>query len=541
MGSATTDPLSTRYGPGGVLEFRILGPLEVVGEHGPVRLGGPKQRATLAILLLNVNRVVSVDRLADDLYSGAAPVTAVTQVQRQISELRKALGAESLIKTRSPGYVIRLQPDQLDLHRFERLTEEAVRGDARLALELLREALDLWRGGPLADLTYEPFARTAIERLEEIRLAALEQRIEAELALARHTEVTPELEQLVAEHPFRERFRGQLMLALYRSGRQTEALDVYRKTREALAEEFGIEPTAALRELERAILAQDRSLDLAEPVPIERGRTVLVLPRDDGRLESVLAISESLAASPDRELIVARLVEDEIQLRTAMAAVSSLRKFLPAGTRTAAFTTREPGGDAVRLATSYNVDLVLIDAPPALADDDHVPDDLAALFEQSPADVAVLAGGEMRDGSGVVVPFAGGDHDWAALELGASLASATGDSLYLVGTRADRPGGRRDASRLLADASLAAQRVVGVEARPLLAEPTEAALLHAVEEAGLVVAGISPRWRREGIGPTRRALVRRALPPVVLVHRGPRPSGLAPRESRTRFTWTLDA
>jgi DNA-binding SARP family transcriptional activator len=203
-----------------VLEFRILGPLEVVGEHGPVRLGGPKQRATLAILLLNVNRVVSVDRLADDLYSGAAPVTAVTQVQRQISELRKALGAESLIETRSPGYVIRLQPDQLDLHRFERLAEEAARGEPRLAVELLREALDLWRGGPLADLAYEPFARTATERLEEIRLAALEQRIEAELALARHAEVIPELEQLVAEHPFRERFRGQLMLALYRSGRQ---------------------------------------------------------------------------------------------------------------------------------------------------------------------------------------------------------------------------------------------------------------------------------------------------------------------------------
>ena len=159
----------------------------------------------------------------------------------------------------------------------------------------------------------------------------------------------------------------------------------------------------------------------------------------------------------------------------------------------------------------------------------------------SPADVAVLGSGKVESGSGVFVPFGGGEHDWAALELGASLASATGDSLFLVGTKADAPGGRRDASRLLADASLAAQRVVGVETRPLLAEPTEDALLHAVDEAGLVVAGISPRWRREGIGSTRRGLVRRALPPVLLVHRGPRPSGLAPRESRTRFTWTLDA
>jgi DNA-binding SARP family transcriptional activator len=540
MGSATTEGLPTRYGPGGVLEFRILGPLEVVGEHGPVRLGGPKQRATLAILLLNVNRVVSVDRLADDLYSGAAPVTAVTQVQRQISELRKALGAESLIETRSPGYVIRLQPDQLDLHRFERLTEEAARGDARLAVELLREALDLSRGGPLADLTYEPFARTAIERLEEIRLAALEQRIEAELALARHAEVTPELEQLVAEHPFRERFRGQLMLALYRSGRQTEALDVYRKTREALAEEFGIEPTAALRELERAILAQDRSLYLAEPVLAEPNRTVLVLPRDDDRLESVLAITESFAAFPGRELIVARLVEDEAQLRPAVAAVSSLRKSLPDGTRTAAFTTLEPGRDAVRLATSYDVDLVLIDAPPGLADDDQVPDDLATLFENSPADVAVLAGGELRHGSGVFVPFAGGDHDWAALELGAWLSSSVGCPLRLVGTRADPRRGQRDASRLLADASLAVQQVVGVDAEPLLVDPTAEALVAAIEDATFVAVGISPRWRQEGIGDTRRALIRRALPPTLLVHRGPRPSGLAPGEHRTRFTWSIE-
>jgi DNA-binding SARP family transcriptional activator len=540
MGSATTEGLPTRYGPGGVLEFRILGPLEVVGEHGPLRLGGPRQRATLAILLLNANRVVSVDRLADDLYSGAAPVTAVTQVQRQISELRKALGAESLIETRSPGYVIRLQPDQLDLHSFERLTEEAARSDSRLAVERLREALDLWRGGPLADLAYEPFARTATERLEEIRLAALEQRIEAELALARHAEVTPELEQLVAEHPFRERFRGQLMLALYRSGRQTEALEVYRKTREALTEEFGIEPTAALRELERAILAQDRSLDLAEPVFVEPNRTVLILPRDDDRLESVLAISESFAAFPGRELIVARLVEDEAQLRPAVAAVSSLRKSLPDGTRTAAFTTLEPGRDAVRLASSYDVDLVLIDASPGLDDDDHVSDDLATLFEHSPADVAVLAGGEMRHGSGVFVPFAGGDHDWAALELGAWLSSRVGGPLRLVGTRADPRRGQRDASRLLADASLAVQRVVGVDAEPLLVDPTAEALLEAVEDATFVAVGISPRWRQEGIGDTRRALIRRALPPTLLVHRGPRPSGLAPGEHRTRFTWSIE-
>src|SRR5262249_3225090 len=226
---------------------------------GPLGLGGPKQRATLAILLLNANRVVSVDRLADDLYSGAAPVTAVTQVQRQISELRKALPDGAIIETRSPGYVIRLEPGQLDLDRFERLADDAGREEPRLAAELLGKALELWRGEPLADLAYESFAQPAIERLEEIRLAALQQRIDAELALGQQEKVIAELEQLVAENPLHERFHAQLMLALYRSGRQADALEVYRRTRERLAVEVGIVPTAALREPVRAIIAQEPS------------------------------------------------------------------------------------------------------------------------------------------------------------------------------------------------------------------------------------------------------------------------------------------
>jgi DNA-binding SARP family transcriptional activator len=166
-----------------VLDFRILGPLEVVADDGPVRLAGARQRATLASLLLNANRVVSVDRLADDLYAGAPPVTAVTQVQRQISELRKALGDESAIETRAPGYRIRLAPEQLDLNRFERLTGDALRargrGDAVLAAALLGDALALWRGQPLADVGAEPFAQAAARRLAELRLAALEQRLDS--------------------------------------------------------------------------------------------------------------------------------------------------------------------------------------------------------------------------------------------------------------------------------------------------------------------------------------------------------------------------
>ena len=541
MGLAATEPLSSRYRPREVLEFRILGPLEVIGEHGPLRLGGPKQRATLAILLLNANRVVSVDRLADDLYSGAAPVTAVTQVQRQVSELRKALGGASTIDTQSPGYGIRLAPGQLDLHRFELLTEEASRArsraEAQLAADLLREALDLWRGEALADLAYEPFARSAIERLEEIRLAALEQRIEAELALGRHAEVTAELEQLVAEHPLRERPRGHLMLALYRSGRQAEALAVYREAREKLVREFGLEPSAGLRELERAILAQDPALDPLDLSPVPE-RAVLLVPSAEDRLNRLLAIAEPLAALPGRELIIARLVENEGALGPAIEALSARRGTLAVGTRTAAFTTLEAGRDAVRLAAAYDVDLVLVDAPAGM-DGVGVPADLADLLEGSPADVAVLAGGESEGGSGVFVPFGGSDHDWAALELGAWLSLTSGAPLRVVGTKADPQRGQRDASRLLADASLAVQRVVGVDTQPLLVEPGE--LVEAVGDARVVAIGISPRWRQEGIGDIRRELVRSETAPTLLVHRGPRPSGIAPSAPRTRFTWSIES
>jgi DNA-binding SARP family transcriptional activator len=548
METAATEPLSSRYRPPGVLEFRILGPLEV-GANGAVRLGGPKQRATLAILLLNANRVVSVERLADDLYWGTPPVTAVTQVQRQISELRKALDSASTIETRSPGYVIHLAPEQLDLNRFERLAARAAhaleKGEAQSAAELFRQALALSRGPPLADLAHEPFVQTAVARLEEIQLAALEHRIEADLTLGRHLELVGELEGLVVQNPLRERFRAQLMLALYRSARQAEALDVYRETRDALVREFGIEPSPALRELERAILVQDPSLD---PDPgrtaasAEPDRALLVLPSSDDRVQSLLTIAEPLGRLPARELIVARLLLEETKLGGAASSLNELRASLAVASRTAAFTTRDTAREAVRLATNYDVELVLLDAPPGV-DGAELPEELAAILNRSPADVGVLSGAsiEWRRGVGIFVPFGGGEHDWAALELGAWLASAARAPLRLVGARADVHGGRRDASRLLADAALAVQRVVGIPSEPLLADPTEEALVEAVEPATAIVVGVSPRWRRDGIGAMRRALVRAARPPTVLVHRGPRPGGLAPHESRTRFSWSLEA
>jgi DNA-binding SARP family transcriptional activator len=527
-----------------VLEFRILGPLEVDGEHGPVQLGGPRQRATLALLLLAPNRVVSVEQLADALYAGAPPVTAVTQVQRQVSELRKALGSAAAIETRSPGYVARLSSEQLDLSRFERLVEEAngahVRGDRRSEADLLREALKLWRGAPLADLAYESFAQRSIERLEEIRLAALEQRFDADLSLGRHSELVAELEQLTGEHPVRERLQGQLMLALYRSGRQAEALEVYRKARETLLHEFGIDPSPALHELERAILNQEPSLvaEHAAGPKLELGRVLLVLASSDGPLDALLDIAVPLARLPARELIVARLLADATDLEQAAATLNERRASLEVAARVAAFTTLDFARDAVHLAETYGAELVLLDNPAGL-EDPTLPADLAQLLVRSPADVAMLIGRtEPEAGIGVFVPFGGGEHDWAALELGAWLASATGAPVRLAGT-AGREG-RRDASRLLADASLAVQRVIGVEIEPLLTPADGDSLLHSTDGSAVIVAGISPRWRSEGIGSTRRALVRHAGPPTLLVHRGPGPGGLAPREARTRFTWSIE-
>jgi DNA-binding SARP family transcriptional activator len=531
-----------------VLRFGILGPLEVVGEHGRIELGGAKQRATFAILLLNASRVVSIDRLADELYAGAAPATALKQVQRQISELRKLLGPESGIETRTPGYLIRLGPEQLDLTTFERLAADATEafeaGDATRAADLLRRALALWRGAPLADLTYESFARASIERLEEIRLAALEQRVEVELALGLHTGLVGELEQLVAEHPLRERFREQLMLALYRSGRQTEALEGYRAARRTLRDDFGLEPAPTLQQLERRILSQDPSLELdaIRPKGPSRGRSVLVVASDEEPLDALLSLAEPLARLPGSELIIARLVADELELSDGAASANARRAALGVNVRAAAFTTDDAAADAVRLGTAYDVDLVLANAASGI-EATPLPDAVATLLEGSPADVALCGAKTVawEHGSGVFVPFGGAEHDWSALELGAWLASAAEVPLRLVGLRGDAARGQRDASRLLANASLAVQQLAGVNAEPLLVAPAADALVEAVDAATLVCVGISPRWRTEGIGAVRQALSRDARPAVVFVHGGPRPGGLAPRDARTRFSWSLEA
>ena len=241
------------------MEFRILGSLEVVDQGRGVKLGGTKQRSLLAFLLLNPNQAISRDRLIDELWGDQPPDTAATAIQVHVSQLRKALGRDVIV-TQTPGYLIRVRDGELDLERFERSVAEAQSAPPEEASVLLREALGLWRGTPLAELDV-PFAHAAGARLDELRLAALEQRVDADLALGRHAQLVPELEGLVREHPLREHLRGQLMLALYRSGRQAKALDVYRSGRRLLDEELGLEPDDELQRLERAILNHDPSLE----------------------------------------------------------------------------------------------------------------------------------------------------------------------------------------------------------------------------------------------------------------------------------------
>jgi DNA-binding SARP family transcriptional activator len=242
-----------------MLEFRILGPIEVWKDGGRVRLGSRKQRATLAVLLLNSRRVVSTDRLVDALWGETPPRTALTSLQNFVSQLRKLLGAEILV-TRPSGYELSIAPEQLDLARFSCLLEEARGATSEARAETLGKALAMWRGPPLADFAFDSFAQPEIARLEELRLAALEERLEADLESGRHAELVGELDSLVAENPLRERLRAQLMLALYRSDRQAEALRVYLEGRRRLIDEVGIEPSAPLQELQTAILRQDPAL-----------------------------------------------------------------------------------------------------------------------------------------------------------------------------------------------------------------------------------------------------------------------------------------
>jgi DNA-binding SARP family transcriptional activator len=517
------------------VEFRILGPLEVSHEGRPVHIGGAKERALLAFLLLHAGEPVSVDRLIDELWGETPPATARKSVHVRVAGLRRALRRDILL-TRGDAYLVRLQPNQLDLHRFEQLLSDGSRaladGDPATADTTFDEALALWRGPALSDFTYEPFAQAAIARLEELRVQAHELRADAQLQLGLHARVIVELEHVVAVHRFRERLRGQLMLALYRDGRQAEALEVYRRTREEFVAELGIEPGPTLQNLQQAILRQDPSLDAPLPAP---DRSVLVAPQEAHRLPELVAVAEPLARRPRRELILARLVAKGADLTAAAAEANEHRNALLArglSARAIAFTSAAPGDDLIRIASEQDVDLLLVDGPPDL--DDAM---LETVLAHAPCDVVVHVGRDEPPREGpVLVLFAGGDHDWTAVEVGAWIAGARGVQLRLAGPA---EGVERDASRALASASLAVQRVLGIAAEPVLLPPAAPDVLAAADEAAVVLVGLPERWRREGLGRVRGALAVDARPPALLVRRGLRPGGLAPQESLTRFTWTL--
>jgi DNA-binding SARP family transcriptional activator len=452
-------------------------------------------------MLLDPGRVVAAEALVDSLWERPPP-SAPKILQAHVSALRKALGAE-VIETRAPGYALRGATS--DLARFEELAEGARRErDPAARGQALRAALALWRGEPLAEFRREPFAAAAAARLSELRLEALAQRVDAELELGAHEALVGELSTLVAAEPLRERLRAQLMLALYRSGRQADALQVYRDGRAQLVEQLGIEPGPELQGLERAILHHDTAV--AAPVAREVARR--------GSVVCLGLAPLALLAPLGREVLVVELAADAAGLRDAYRRLARLGP----GVRTAGFTTAEPVDDIVRLATEQAAELLVVESAPD------------ALLAAAPCDVALTNAIETLKDGAVIVPFGGAPGEWPALELGAWVARAHGRPLRLLGVEAG--GGRRDASRALAGASLALQRFAGITAETALVVPGPAGVLGA---GGAVVVASLPRGELDA---TRRALLAADVP-VLLVHGGLKPSGLAPDRTMTRFSWSL--
>jgi YVTN family beta-propeller protein len=282
------------------LEFRILGPFEVRRDGQVLEIPAGKPRALLAVLLLHVGEIVSVDTLVDELWGERPPATAAKNVQGYVARLRRALG-DGVLVTRTPSYALQVDEAHFDAARLRALVEEARLEQPPAAARRLRDALALWRGPALADFTYESFAQDEIRRLEDLRLSALEDRIEADLALGRHEDVLVELESLLREHPLRERLQGQLLVALYRCGRQAEALEAYRLARRRFVETLGVEPSPTLQRLERAILEHDPSLQ----APPRQHGGVRPAPRI-GRV-AALTVVALLAAAAVAAILAVRL------------------------------------------------------------------------------------------------------------------------------------------------------------------------------------------------------------------------------------------
>ncbi|MCU1650818.1 MAG: putative transcriptional regulator, partial [Pseudonocardia sp.] len=340
-----------------LIEFRLLGQVEVWRDGNRVELGGPKQRAVLTALLVRAGRVVSLDQLIDDLWPVDPPARAAATVQVFVSNLRRALEPDrprgtpaSLLVTSTPGYVLRAEPGAIDAHEFVRLAEEGRLAldddDPELAAELLARAGALWRGAALADVVDAPFAQAEAARLEELRLCCAEDRVDAELSLGRHTAVVAELEQRVSEYPLRERPRAQLMLALYRSGRQADALVTYQAGRRVLRDELGLEPGAPLKALQHAVLCHDADLAWEPPEPVIR-ETATGLTPGPGPTSALLA--EEPGEEPGRVLVVD---DSGINRRLLVTALTELGHEVRAA---------EHGRRALQMLREDDYDVVLLD------------------------------------------------------------------------------------------------------------------------------------------------------------------------------------
>ena len=518
------------------MRFQVLGPLEAFDGDRRLDLGAPRQRATLAVLLLHANEIVPTDRLAEELWPNELPRTAAKAIQVYVSNLRKAFGAaRDALETRGSGYLLKVRPGELDLLEFERLLARAAREEPADRATTLGSALSLWRGAPLADFAYEQFVQSEAARLEELRRLAVEERIEAELALGRGPELVPELESLVAERPLEERPRAQLMLALYRAGRQADALDAFREGKQVLDEELGLEPGEQLRELELAILRQDPALSVTAAAG-PSSSIVAVSERPAG-LALLLPLAEALARgprsgssysrrscsprrSPPRRGRSTRL--DATSVHAAAPCVwprSHLRR-LP---RTSSGSRRS------RMPTC------------CCSRPREIPSSACSpWFSRRP-----LATSPRWSSGGWNRSRPDRRPLWRVrARLGGARARRVGRhrvrSALTPHRRRRRRAGDRDASRLLADASLIVQHTTGVVAEPLLGRPGQDGISELAQGAGLLVLGLSERWRTEGLGRTRSALVAAPPAPTVLVRRGLRPSGIAPPATLTRFTWSLE-
>jgi DNA-binding SARP family transcriptional activator/nucleotide-binding universal stress UspA family protein len=512
----------------------------------------------LAVLGLSGGAVVSTDRLIDAVWGARPPPSAGKALQVYVSQLRDAVEparrAPSVIVSQAPGYGLALPPDAVDVRVFERLWDEGRRLRATespdSAADVLSHALALWRGPPLADLAYEEAFTQDVSRLEEMRWTCLEDRIEADLAAGRHSDVIADLEELSHRYPLRERACGLLMLAYYRSGRQADALHAYRRMRATLVGELGLEPSRPLAELERQILQQDPALEEAVARQIPRRaagppsqmRTILAVGESAGGLTGLLQVASPLARGTGAELVVVSALpapnaKEADALAAATQELSESRARLEdegVVARVAAFSTSTPGADLVKFAAQHDVAMILANGANTGG---RWPVAVAELLSSAACDVVLsFPSGGPPSGAAVLVPFGGGEHDWAALELAAYLARLRDAPLVLMGAAAQ---GGADASRMLAVASLIVQRTVGVIPEPVIIASGAAGVLDHARGAGLIVVGVSTRYGTEGLGRTRETIVREAGVPVLAVRHGRRPGLLTPPERLTRFGWSL--